>query len=318
MSPDLKDPDGRNPIVIRELAGAGEFRSGATLLAEVWGTDGGRTPVSSDLMRALSHTGHYGAGAFVQGQLVGVSVGFLAWDTTSVTREPRLHSHITGISRHLQSAGLGQEMKLHQRRWCLDRGIGTVTWTFDPLIRRNAYFNLTKLGAEVHGFQIDFYGAMADGFNGGDETDRCETIWDLNSPRVVGIVESAATPDIDAVVAAWREGGASVILDTTEEGDPQTFDLSGDRRLCRVPADIFEIRRRAPDLARRWRVALRDTLGASIADGFVATAVSPSGWYLLQRRLGGETDRKDLADQPISEPSPCSPQPTIERRDLRQ
>jgi predicted GNAT superfamily acetyltransferase len=31
-----------------------------------------------------------------------------------------------------------------------------VTWTFGPLVRRNAYFNLVKLGATAVAFHKDF------------------------------------------------------------------------------------------------------------------------------------------------------------------
>ena len=46
----------------------------------------------------------------------------------------------------------------------------TIVWTFDPLVRRNARLNLIKLGADVDGFEVDFYGNMDDGINSGDPT----------------------------------------------------------------------------------------------------------------------------------------------------
>ena len=44
-----------------------------------------------------------------------------------------------------------------------------MTWTFDPLVSRNARFNLTKLGAHAVEYLPDFYGAMEDGINSNDE-----------------------------------------------------------------------------------------------------------------------------------------------------
>ena len=68
--------------------------------------------------------------------------------------------------------------------WALARGLAQVSWTFDPLVRRNAYFNLAKLGARPRAYLVNFYGPMSDGINAGDDTDRLEAQWRLDDPRV--------------------------------------------------------------------------------------------------------------------------------------
>ena len=83
-----------------------------------------------------------------------------------------MHSHITGVLPGLQSQGLGRLLKQHQREWALAREVGHITWTFDPLVARNAHFNLRVLGARVTEYLVDHYGPMDDGVNRGDETDR--------------------------------------------------------------------------------------------------------------------------------------------------
>ncbi len=57
-------------------------------------------------------------------------------------------------------------MKLHQRAWAIARGIPVIEWTFDPLVARNAYFNIRKLGAMPVEYLPNFYGIMGDGING--------------------------------------------------------------------------------------------------------------------------------------------------------
>ena len=54
-----------------------------------------------------------------------------------------------------------------------------MTWTFDPFVRRNAWFNLHRLGAEVVELVPDFYGEMRDGINAGLASDRFVVRWDL-------------------------------------------------------------------------------------------------------------------------------------------
>src|SRR5581483_10885895 len=90
---------------------------------------------------------------------------------------------ITGVVGAHQGAHLGYELKQHQRTWALDRGLTAIEWTFDPLVRRNAYFNLVKLGAEIIRYEPDFYGPMRDATNAGDESDRVVTRWKLIDDR---------------------------------------------------------------------------------------------------------------------------------------
>ena len=52
-----------------------------------------------------------------------------------------------------------------------------MTWTFDPLVRRNAHFNLAVLGATVDEYLVDFYGPLPDAVNAGDESDRLLVVW---------------------------------------------------------------------------------------------------------------------------------------------
>jgi hypothetical protein len=50
-----------------------------------------------------------------------------------------------------------------------------------------------------------------------------------------------------------------------------------------VPADITGIRMSDGSLAQEWRLALRHTMGAAMATQFVATTITPDGWYVLTR-----------------------------------
>ena len=264
-------------VEVDELVTPQELRAAAELFAAIWGTEADGTPISPDLLRAFSHTGNYVAGVRAGSTLLGASVGFLA----NGGGEPTLHSHITGVAPDAQRTGLGYALKLHQREWALNHGLTEITWTFDPLIRRNAYFNLTKLGAEATGFHVNFYGEMADQVNRGDESDRCEVTWDLTSDRALAAIAGSRN-DLD--LSSLLDAGALPVLEDRGDGQPRTRPLRGAVRLCWIPEDAIVLRANAPDIARSWRHALRDTLGASIADGFVASAMTRSGWYVLEQR----------------------------------
>ena len=94
-----------------------------------------------------------------------------------------LHSHITGVDPRLQNRSLGFALKQFQRSWALAHGTSSIRWTADPLVRRNLYFNLCKLGATVVDYYPDFYGPLLDGVNGAGESDRVLLHWELASPR---------------------------------------------------------------------------------------------------------------------------------------
>jgi predicted GNAT superfamily acetyltransferase len=147
-------------------------------------------------------------------------------------------------------------------------------------VSRNAYFNVTKLGARLTGYYANFYGAMDDGINSGDETDRCVATWDLTGERVVSAAAGAhAQPDIDALRAA----GVPVRLYAGPGGEPCVEEVGGDRLLLQLPSDIVALRHSDELLARSWREVLRETLVHAFADSYEVTAVTRAGWYVLTR-----------------------------------
>ncbi|HSP52847.1 MAG TPA: hypothetical protein VLO00_08130 [Cryobacterium sp.] len=123
------------------------------------------------------------------GTPVGATLGFLGW-----TDGVHLHSHMAAVVPWQRGGGVGHALKLFQRAVCLQHGITEMRWTFDPLIRRNAHFNLVKLGAEVVRFLPDFYGRLDDVITGSDRSDRFEVRWRLDSPRTRRALAGARPP----------------------------------------------------------------------------------------------------------------------------
>jgi predicted GNAT superfamily acetyltransferase len=254
-------------IQVRELAGMDEVERAVDVFRTIWGFRDAAGPINAELIQAFTLAGGYLAGAFGNGEgeddgdMIGASVGFLGYRDGHV----HLHSHISGVVPAHQGRHVGLALKLHQRDWCLERGIDTVEWTFDPLIRRNAFFNLVKLGATVVDFKPDFYGDMPDAINAGDPTDRAVVEWDLRAP----------TKDRD------RDGPA--ILRAADDGEPVAEAADGEVLRAWIPEDAVALRQRDPDTGRAWRLALRDTFGAAVADGYRATSMTRDGWYTLER-----------------------------------
>jgi len=192
-------------VEVRELVEVGDLREVEALLASIWRTSSDKPPVNTDILRALAHTGCYVAGAYEGSELVGASVGFLGGSGNGSGGDLHLHSHITGVAPAAQGRHVGLALKTHQRSWCLDRGIGVVTWTFDPFVRRNAWFNLHRLGADVVELVPDFYGEMRDGINAGLASDRFVVRWDLDGATSRPALAPAAGDTVVAVDHAARQ-----------------------------------------------------------------------------------------------------------------
>jgi predicted GNAT superfamily acetyltransferase len=236
-------------VEVRPLSSLEDVRAAAALFDRIWEE---RRVMGAPLLRAMASHGGQVLGAFDGRDLVGALVGLVGLTDDA---RPLLHSHITGVAPEAQHRGIGFALKQAQREWCLARGIDTVTWTFDPVVSRNARFNLHRLGAVAERFYRDYYGPMDDAFNRGDRSDRLEVVWRLRSDRV----EKAMAGQVE---------------------EPEINDRTS---LVRAPPDYHDLRRTDPDDARRWRDEVADGLEAAFAEGYRAVGFLRSSAYVLEQ-----------------------------------
>jgi predicted GNAT superfamily acetyltransferase len=265
----------RARVEVRELTTLTELQRAESLLSEIWGRPHDAPTIATELLRAFSTTGNYVAGAWRAHELVGAAAGIHARGEAGVY----LYSVVAGVGPGHRTRHVGFALKQHQRAWALARDLDLITWTYDPLVRRNAYFNLTKLGADVTGYHEDFYGPMHDALNQGDESDRCVVSWRLAGERARVAAAGGRVPESpdaardDAVrILAAGDGGAPVCAAAT-----------GDVLLAWVPEDITAMRTGDRGQAQAWRSAARATLGRALAGGYTAVGMLRSGWYVLER-----------------------------------
>src|SRR3954452_18285336 len=221
--------DGGPPpaVSVVEVRSEREARDAVAVLAEVWRREDGQPPLPPELAWAFAHSGNYVALALAADRPVAAAIGFRGDDGDG----PHLHSHIAGVLPQWQGSGGGHLIKEHQRSWALARGLDRVTWTFDPLVSRNAYFNVVKLGAQLTRYYVDLYGRMIDGINDGDETDRCLVTWRLDSAQARSAANGGHVP-VD--VATLRSTGAADLLVADTTGRPQLQATNADTRLVQV------------------------------------------------------------------------------------
>jgi predicted GNAT superfamily acetyltransferase len=245
-------------VTIRTVQDVASIAAVADYFSDVWHTPRTAPPYPAEVLHSLVHAGGAVHAAYDGRRLAGASVAVLG------------HEHDTYSLVAAADRGLGHAVKLAQRDWARGLGARTMRWTFDPLVGRNARFNLVKLGATGTEYLVDFYGPMADGVNDGDESDRLTVTWELARPRA-----QEETGDREAAPATHSapDGG------TLARRDP------ADRHVwCRVPDDIVKLRSADPRLALRWRHAVREVFTEAFAQGFTATGMSRDGWYTLTRK----------------------------------
>jgi predicted GNAT superfamily acetyltransferase len=255
----------RAGVTLREVVDRAEFVAASALLAQVWGTSLEASPLQSDLLASLAHAGSCVLAAYAGPDLVGLTVG-LAGSPCS----RQIYSVIAATASEVAGRGVGAALKFGQRAWSLDRGAHRMVWTFDPLVRRNAHFNINKLRARASEYRMDFYPPMHDLINQQDLTDRLVVEWDLMNP-----VEHPV--DIADAVA---------LVGSDELHRPIRYEV-GEARLVsvRVPDDIEQIRRTDQQLAREWRLVVRDALEPRLSHGYGIVRFSAEGAYILERFL---------------------------------
>jgi predicted GNAT superfamily acetyltransferase len=210
------------PIVIRELVTIPDQNMGLDLFDAIWPIPGGGREIPENLMQAFVHNGSYFVGAFSGDEILGATFGFIG-----INGGTHLHSHMSAVVPNNRDLGIGALMKNHQFNWALERKIPFISWTFDPLVKRNARFNISKLGVEISAYFQDFYGPMTDLVNAGDASDRLMVKWQVSNggpqssndfleiPK--GTITIAIPEDIVAVRAQTPEEATAARLRVREE-----------------------------------------------------------------------------------------------------
>jgi predicted GNAT superfamily acetyltransferase len=176
-------------IQVRRLTTLEQFERCVVLQLEVWGySDGDLIPRRVFLV--AHRIGGQVMGAFDGDTVIGFAMSLPGYRNGM----SYLHSHMLAVLPEYRNAGLGRRLKMAQREDAMARGFDLMEWTFDPLEIKNAYLNVTRLGAIVRRYEEDFYGPSSSPLQGGLPTDRLYAEWWLRSPRVSGLLGGEPQP----------------------------------------------------------------------------------------------------------------------------
>lgn len=253
------------------------MRTVAEVCRTIWQSPDGSGPITSELLRALTHAGNYVAAAFRGDEVVGASVAFLGRGHAG------LHSHLTGVLPAAQGRSVGSALKWHQRAWAVRHGLESISWTFDPLLLRNAAFNLNRLGTRGVEYLVDFYGQLQDTQNSGAASDRMMAMWHVGAMHVR---DAGRGRRIQLSAEDLLRAGAVHGLCRDPDGEPRIVPVDGVGPvvLVQLPDGIQALRRSAPELADRWRMTTRAVLHPLFEAGYAATHLTKEGQYVLESR----------------------------------
>ncbi len=231
-------------IQVRKLENLQDQDSARKIFDITWSLDAG-TEITPNLLQAMVHSGSYLSGAFVDNKIVGTAFAFPATNGGL-----HLLSHMTAVLPEYRDKGVGYALKIDQWNWAKKNNYSQLSWTFDPLVRRNAKLNIVKLGVDISAYHPNFYGDMPDALNAGDESDRLMVSWSI---------------DLDAPKA--RE-----LITNPESGDI----------LIEIPENIVEIRSENQSESMKWRRQVREQFMAAFEKNGKVIGFSANNEYVVR------------------------------------
>jgi predicted GNAT superfamily acetyltransferase len=229
---------------IRNLISIYDLSLARNIFDQTWAIDSG-TEITPNLLQALVHSGAYLSGAFIDDNCVGAALAFPA-----TTGGLHLHSHMTAVLDEYRDQGVGYALKIDQWHWAKKNNYPEISWTFDPLVRRNAKLNLIKLGVDISSYYPNFYGEMPDALNSGDESDR--------------------------LMVSWKVAGENPIQHELVSA-PKPTDI-----LIQIPEDIVAIRSRDKEENLRWRRKVREQFLYAFEKGGQVVGFSANSEYVVR------------------------------------
>ena len=267
-------------ITLRPLETHDDFEACIRLQRDTWGPDFADV-VPATILMVSQRVGGVAAGAFdVNRRLLGFVFGI-----SGVRDGRRAHwSNMLAVRPEARQAGLGRRLKLYQRDRLLELGVEMAYWSFDPLVAKNASFNVNGLGAVPVEYVVNMYGDTDSPLHRGLETDRLVVEWRLTDPKVEAILSEgrpALPPQAEDAPIVVPDGPTG---STPGVRSPELVDNAWVR--IAVPPDIATMKATCPDDAQRWQRVTRRAFehyfscGYRVA-GFTLASDAERAWYVL-------------------------------------
>jgi len=267
----------KTPWTIKILEELGQMHLVEGLQRLVW-NEKETDIVPAHLINSAVHNGGLLIGAYVNQELVGFVFGFPGFYPTPDGPRLKHYSSMLGVRADLRGQGLGFALKRAQWQMVRHQGIDRITWTFDPLLSRNAWLNITRLGAVCNTYLRNFYGKMEDSLNRGLPSDRFDVDWWVNSHRVNRRLSRRRRNHLDLV--HFLHGGAPILnpAEISRSGLPHPnsateYQLGKELPilLVEIPSDFLALKATDLKLALEWRLHSRSIFEELFKVGYLVT-----------------------------------------------
>jgi predicted GNAT superfamily acetyltransferase len=263
---------GADGVTLRRLETIEDYEDAVALQDEIWGA-GFSDRVPGAILRVAQKVGGVSAGAFNEdGRMLGFVFGL-----TGVRDGRLVHwSDMLAVREEARGRHLGDRLKQYQRNLVRALGVEAMFWTFDPLVARNAHFNLNRLGARIAEYAPNLYGSNTGSvLHGGLPTDRFIAEWDIVDPSATSTAAPPAPNGGDTSArSAARTHAASAPLANIAAGDRvRLVDPLPDtpRVRIQVPHDIALVHALGADTALEWRLTTRHAFLHYLGRGYQVT-----------------------------------------------
>src|SRR5215510_1499654 len=259
---------------IKILEAPEEMPAVEALQRAVW-PDSETDVVPAHVFIAAIHNGGLLLGAFSEDRLIGFVFGFPGIETTPDGPRAKHCSHMMGILPEYRDSGVGFALKRAQWQMVRHQGLDHITWTYDPLLSRNARLNISKLGGVCNTYRRSEYGDMRDGLNAGLPSDRFQVDWWVNTRRVDRRLGKRARRPLKLHHFAKADLQPLYSLHTSAGSWPRPPEhfatLEGRLTLAEIPSDFNALKDANFALARDWRFFSREVFETAFANGYIVT-----------------------------------------------
>jgi predicted GNAT superfamily acetyltransferase len=158
-------------------------------------------------------------------------IGFLACFADFDKKGPFWYGARMGVDRLYWDKNIGEEILRVLYECAKERSIPRIRWTYDPLVSRNGYIYIHRMGAIVREIGFNYYSAVftSDEFNRSISTDRFIVEWLIQTDRVRERIERGILPSLHDT------------SEMTEENIVNAIDMDEDGLECPGEKNVFHL-----------------------------------------------------------------------------
>ena len=231
--------------------------------------------VPAHMLITAVHAGGLLLGAIENDELVGFLFGFPGLESPPNGPRAKHCSHMMGILEAHRDSGIGFALKRAQWQMVRNQGLDHITWTYDPLLSRNAHLNIARLGAVCNTYLPSYYGDMRDGLNAGLASDRFQVDWWIRSRRVERRLSKRSRGTFS--LSHFEEAETQFLYSPLPLPDgfikppPRFAQPDGRLAFAEIPNNFMKMKAEDFALARDWRNFSREVFESIFKTGYLVT-----------------------------------------------